>query len=92
MKKMQPEIIFPCNFYNKHYVGYMAWKKGGIFLRTENPNNIVTFHLLQTPLFIREFTSLSRYSWGIFFEQQSFKNQDKVIENFIKMQGIFVPP
>jgi hypothetical protein len=91
MKKVQPKVIFPCNFYKKHYVGYMAWYQGGIFLRTENPDNIVIFYLLQSPLFVKEFTSLSGYSWSIFSEQQSFKNKDKVVENFIKMQGSFVP-
>ena len=66
----------------------MAWKKGGIFLGTENPDNIVIFHLLQGPLFIQEFTFLGGYSCGVFYKQKSFKNWDKFIENFIKMQGI----
>jgi hypothetical protein len=70
----------------------MTWKKGGTFLSTENPDNIVIFHLLGCPLFFQEFTFLGGYSRGIFSKQKSFKNRDKVIEKFIKTQGIFVPP
>ena len=91
MKKVQPEIIFPCNFCNKHYVEYMTWKKDGIFLSTENLDNIVIFHFLQCPLFFQEFTCLGRYSRGIFSKQKSLKNRDKVIEKFIKMKEILVP-
>jgi hypothetical protein len=74
MKKVQLEIILPRDFRNKHFIRHMAWKKRGIFLRTENLDNIMIFHFLQRPLFIQEFTFLVGYSGGIFSKQQSFKN------------------
>jgi hypothetical protein len=90
MKKVQPKVIFPCKLCNKHYVIYMPWyKEGRIFLGPENPNDIVILHLFQSPNSIQEFTSLSRYSWGISSKQQLCKNQDKVIENFIKCREYF---
>jgi hypothetical protein len=74
MKKVQLEIIMPCDFPNKNFIRHMACKKGGIFLGTKNHDNIMIFHLHQRPLFIKEFTCLVGYSGGIFSKQQSFKN------------------
>jgi hypothetical protein len=92
MKKVQPKVIFPCNFCNKNYVRYMAWKKGRIFLGTENPYDIVILHFIQCPLSIQELTILRTYYWDISSKENLFKNQDNVVENLIKKQGNFVPP
>jgi hypothetical protein len=92
MEKMKPKFILLCDFCNKHFISNMAWEKGRIFLRVENLDDIAIFHLLQRPLFIQEFIRLVRHPRCVFSKQKSFENIDKIIENFIKMQGSFVPP
>jgi hypothetical protein len=92
MEKMQQIVVLPFYFNKKCFVRYVVWKEGRIFLGTRNPYDVVIIHLFQCPLPIQELTHLFRHPRGILSKKKSFKNWDKIIKNFIKILGGFVPP
>jgi hypothetical protein len=65
MEKMQPVVVLPCYFCNKHLVHDVAWKEGKIFLRDKDHEDIVIFLLFKCALPVQKLGFLDRHSRSI---------------------------
>jgi hypothetical protein len=65
MEKIQPVVVLPCYFYNKHLVHDVAWKEGRIFLRSKDHEETVIFLLLKCALLVQKLACVARHPRSI---------------------------
>ena len=67
MEKMQPVVVLPCYFCNKHLVHDMAWKEGMILLRSKDHEDTVIFLLLKCALPVQKLGCLAKHPRSILY-------------------------
>jgi hypothetical protein len=65
MEKMQPMVVLPCYFCNKHLVCDVAWKERRIFLGAKDHYYTVIFLLFKCPLPVQKLGFLARHLGSI---------------------------
>jgi hypothetical protein len=65
MEKMQPVVVFPFYFCNKHFVCDVAWKEGRIFLRAKDHEDTVIFLFLKCSLLVQKLACMARHPRSI---------------------------
>jgi hypothetical protein len=65
MEKMQPVVVLPCYFCNKHLVHDVEWKEGMIFLRAKDHEETVILLLLKCAFLVQKLACVARHPRSI---------------------------
>jgi hypothetical protein len=65
MEKMQPVVVLPCYFCNKHLVRDVAWKEVMILLKAKDHEDNVIFLLLKCALPVQKLGFVAKHPQSI---------------------------